>query len=271
MLFLNETKFASFCGENGRTLTNAFIYVLSKSLDLEETGDTLVGNEKLLTLRPSDELLKKYANNECSKSGFRKAYIEELSTQENRFILYTIVRSFNEKKYLPVFVCSDEDWELGFMKILAKYFVKKFGMKAVDRKAYQKEIKSLWKDAKRGNKKNKAARKDFKRIIRSYIKDQVQLSFEGLERLEKMEKEFSIYRMVILLNQSGDEAGEIKKKKIVEAIELFGTYKKKSKKIIKRCVDELGVSKKSDRWSRKDAINMVIKIYNTLNPDTSKS
>lgn len=271
MLFLNEGKFASISSESGRVFTNAFVYILSESLELKGDGGILEGNEKLLTLRPSDELMGRFTSGDISKSKFRKLYFEELSSQENQFLLYTIVRSFQERKYLPVFICSDEDWETGFMKMLGKYMTKKFGMKPIDRKEYAKEIKAAWKDAKKGNKKKKAVRKEFKRSVRSIIKDHVQLSIEGLEKLQDMEKKFSIHRIVILLNQAGNEEDQISRKSIVKAIELFSSRNKKSRKLVKACIEELGISKKSDRWGRKDAINMVIKLYNSLNPDTTNS
>ena len=265
MIIFNESKFAKFC-EDARTLEHAFVYMMSKGLELQEEGNTLLGNDKLLSLRPSSELLDKLKSGELSKDRFKKAYFKELSSNESRFIIYTIVRSLNEKKYLPIFVCSDEEWELGFIKVFAKFMKKKFGLKLVDTKAYGKEIKALWKAAKKENKKGKV-KKAFKKAVKDYIKDQVQCSFKGIEEIEEMEKEFSIDRIVILLNQTDDDSDEISKKTIIKSIETFADFNKKAKKLIKAAVSELAISKKSDRWSRKDAVNLAVQVYNAIHSD----
>lgn len=254
MLIFNESKFGNFNGDDGRAFVNAFVYLLSDNLELQESGNMLVGTQKLLELRPSKDLLERYKKCEIKKGEFKKAYFKELKQEEQEFLLYTIVRSITEKHYIPMFITSDEDWETGFPQILAKFIKKRFGLKLLNAKKYSKELKALYKEAKAEHGKGKARRKAYKKMVRSFIKDNVQLSMDGLERLEKMEKKFALTRIIILLNQSDDAADEISKKAIIKAINLYASSNKSTAKHVKRAVKELGISKKSDRWSRRDAI-----------------
>jgi hypothetical protein len=266
MLVLSQGKFDDLVEKNERVLANAYVYTLSSKLQLKDgDGENIGDNKLLLTLVPSDELVKSLISGDISKRQFKKDYKKSLKSYQNQFLLYMIARSFNEKKYLPIFVTSEEEAELGFTKIFAAVLKDKFGMKQIKPKEYMKAVKDASKEAKKAKKKKRA--KVLERFLKDVIKDNLQMSLDGLEELKKLEQKFAIDRVAILINQSNDPMEEISKKDVAKALDLFAQGGKKAKKLVKEAVKELGLSKKPDRWGKKDIIKLVLAIYDEIHSD----
>jgi len=260
MLFVNETQFAKIMEKGDKALANAYVYVLSNDSRLGE------GDNNFKSLVPPSEKIKAVVNGDLSQDQFLDDYKESLKTYENSFILYSIARAFNERKFMPIFVCTDEEYELGYMKVLRKYLSKKYGMKAIKPKQYLKAIKVVSKEVKQLKKegvKRSKREKAFIKGMRDFVRDVCQINLKGLEKLEKADQKFAIDRIVMLINNADDPMEEISKKSVIAAINSFA-QSKKGKKMVKRHVKEIGISKKQDRWSRKDAIALVMSIYNEI-------
>src|SRR5690606_4905119 len=108
----------------------------------------------------------------------------------------------------------------------------------------------------------KKRRKAFRAEMKDFTKDNVSISFEGLDRLEKLDRKYAIDRIAILLGHSEDAMNEVSKKAIIRAIQSYSDWNKKASKRVKRAIKSTNVSKKTDRWSKRDAIEIVINIYN---------
>jgi uncharacterized protein YeaO (DUF488 family) len=263
MITISESSFGKLAEKHGRALANSFLYLLSKNLKVTSDDDSVIQHQSLTTLAPSADLVARFVNGDINKKKFRKLYKKELKSDDNRFLIYTIVRSINEQHYMPFFIVNDDDYELGFLKVFADYIKDEFGLTTVKPKKYAAEVEQLWKDAKKEFSKKKKREKAFKKAVKSAVKDNVQVSFDGVKKLEKLDKEFSIHRIALLLNVS-DDSDEVSKKTIITAIKAFADFNKKSAKLLKRTIDALDVSKKSDRWSRKDAVNIAMTIYKSI-------
>ena len=260
MLFLSQSQFEKLIEKGGKkALANAYVIVLSHeniTIDDEE-----LGSNEFVTLVPAKESIEAVVNGDLDKKEFLKEYKKSLRTYQNRFLAYTIARSFNESKYLPIFVCSDSEFELGYIKVLKKYLEKSFGMKSIKLKQYLKAVKTVSKEVK-GLKKSKR-NKAFIKGMRNFVKDTCQISLEGLEKLEKEDRKFAIDRIVLLINQSEDPMETVSKKAVIQSISAFAETKK-GKKLVKRNIKLLDLSKKSDRWSRSEAFRLAQAIYNEL-------
>lgn len=260
MLLLNETQFAKLSEGNPLALENTYIYLLSRALQLGDEDST--GNS-VAALMPSEDLLSSFANKNINKKKFKKEYFKEIKTYENMFMIYTIVRSIKEKSYLPVFVCSDDEFDTGYMKVFAEFLNKEFGLQAIKLKKYVKSIKEMWKDTK-SLKKKKKRRKAFLQDLKSTAKKVVSISKEGLSTLDKLDKQYAIDRIAILINQSDDVMTDVPKKSIVKSITTYAELNKKAAKKVKEGIKELDLSKKSERWSKKDAVSLALNIYNQI-------
>jgi len=264
MIIVNESSFTKL-SDDSKSLRNSFIYILSPQLTLQKDGDDeeeIRSNDKLSYLRPSQELLDKLASGEINKKKFKKAYIKQLKEPENEFYIYTIIRSLNEDRYMPIFVVNDEDWDIGFVKVLANYLEERFGIKQLKVKGYLSEVKQAWKTAKKTSSKGKKREKEFNAQIKGYLRDNVNLSFEGIKALEELDKKYAIHRMAVKINNS--KPGDIKRKDIAKGIKLYQEYSKKSAKRVKRAIDALGISKKPDRWSKDDGVGLVAYLYEDI-------
>lgn len=257
MLVLNQSGLNKIMEKGQRALANAYVYVLSHEVELEG------GNDNFVSLFPSKEEIEAVVNGDIDKKTFLKEYKKSLKSYQNKFLLYTIARSFNEKKYMPIFVCSDAEYELGYMKVLEKVLKKSYGMKAIKVKDYLKAVKIVSKEIKKNKIKKSKRDKAMEKGLRDFVKDNCQINIKGLEKLEAADQEFAIDRVALLINQSDNAMEEIGKKAIAQSIESFGKTKK-GKKLIKTYIDELDLSKKRDRWSKKDMINLVLAIYNDI-------
>jgi hypothetical protein len=257
MLVLNQSQFNKVLEKGEKALLNAYVYILSHDVENEDG----VGNDNFVSLFPSKEQVEAVVSGDLDKKTFLKQYKKSLKSYQNRFLLYTIARSFNEKKYMPIFVSSDAEYELGYMKVLSKFLQKEFGMKQVKVKEWLKAVKVVTKEAK-GVKKNKRE-KAMAKGLRDFVKDTSQISLKGLEKLEAADQEFAIDRIALVINQSEDVMDEIKKQAIADSIDAFSKTKK-GKKLVKKHAEELDLSKKRERWSKKDMINLVLAIYNDI-------
>jgi hypothetical protein len=257
MLVLNQSKFNKILEKGDKALVNAYVYILSHNMDNEDG----IGNDNFVSLFPTKEQIEAVVTGDISKKSFLKDYAKSLNSYQNKFLLYTIARSFNEKKYMPIFVCTNEEFELGYMKVLKKFLKKEFGMKAVDVKQYLKAIKTVYKEVKKVKKSKRE--KAMIKGMRDFVKDNCQINIKGLEKLEDADQKFAIDRVAMLINQSDDVMEDVNKKAITESINAFAKTKK-GKKLIKKHVHELDLSKKQDRWSKKDMINLVLAIYNDI-------
>jgi hypothetical protein len=257
MLIINQSKFDKILEKGDKALANAYVYILSNSME----NDDNVGNDGFVSLFPTKEQIEAVVSGDVSKKAFLKAYKKSLKSYQNRFLLYTIVRSSNEKKFLPIFVTTDAEWELGFMKVLGKFLKKEYGMKATDVKSYLKAVKIVSKEVK-GVKKSKREKALIKGL-RDFVKDTCQINIKGLEKLEKADQEFAIDRVALLINQSDNVMDDVEKKAIIKSIEAF-SKSKKGEKLVKRHAKELDLGKKRDRWSKKDMVNLVLAIYHDI-------
>lgn len=258
MLFLSQSRFEQLLKKGGnKALANA--YVISLSHENMQIGDDEVGDSNFRSLIPSKDDMEAVINGDMDKRTFLRNYKDSLKSYQNRFLTYTIARSFNERRYLPIFVCSDTEYELGFMKVLKKFLEKSYRMRTIKLKQYLKAIKIVSKDTKKSKKRKKA----FIKGMRDFVKDTCQIDIKGLEKLELADRKFAIDRIALLINQSEDPMSEISKKAVLQSINSFAQTKK-GKKLIKRHVKTLGISKKSERWSKKDAFNLVLSIYNDI-------
>jgi len=259
MLVINQSQFAKIMEKGEKALANAYVYVLSNELNLEDVS----GDNNFTTLFPPQDQINAVVTGDASKKDFLKEYKASLKTYQNEFLLYTIARSFNEKKYMPIFVCTDEEFELGYMQVFAKHMKKKFGMKTIKVKQYLKAVKIVSKEIK-GKKVKKSKRgKAMVKGLRDFVKDTCQINIKGLEKLEAADQKFAIDRIALLINQSEDVMEDVKKEAIVKSIDAFSKGKK-GKKLVKKHASELDLSKKRDRWSKKDMIRLVLAIYNDI-------
>jgi len=267
MISLAKSQFEEF-NVNDKVLENSYVYLISRDLKIDTDENTsVVNNDGLRSLCPSEELYKQFKSGAINKKSFKRSYIKQLKTYENKFLIYTIIRAFNEKQFLPIFVCSDEEWETGYLKILTKYINKNFGLSLLKAKKYNKIVKGLWKKSKKAKGKDKRRNKAFRKLLVDYIKDATQLSIEGLELLERLERKFAIDRIAILINQSNDPMEEVSKKSIIKSIEMFAETDKKAAKLVKSAIKELDISRKSSRWSKEKAIRLALCVYKNLHKD----
>jgi hypothetical protein len=270
MIIVNESKFEKLAADGSRPLENTFVYLMSPELKLTmKDGDdeVVIGNDTLSALRPSAELLATVTGDNVSKKAkkkFAKAYAKELKQSEKEFFVYTIIRGLNEGTYIPVLVVSDEEWKTGFLQALAEYFKDTFGVKRIKLGDYLKSVKDNWKSTKGESKRNKK----FKSYMQDYAKENVSLSFDGVKALDKLEGKHAITRIVLYIGQC-DDLNEVKKGSVVKAIGLYENHSEKAAKRVKKAIAAADVSKKRDRWSKEDAINVAHKVYDMIN-DTAE-
>ena len=261
MIILNEEQFGKFTS-NSRVLENSYVYLISRDLKpIDGEDGKLLGNDSLATLCPSEALYGQLIDGSINNKTFAKKYIKELKSYENKFLMYTIMRAFNEKQFLPIFICSDAEWETKYLKIFASYITKVFGIKPIKASKYRKTVSAIYKKTKKVNKRRK---KVFRKMLVDYIRDNAQLSMDGIELLESLDKAFAIDRIAILINQSDITDKSISKKSVIKAIQLYASCNKKSAKLVKSVMKKLKVSKKINRWSGQIAYEVALTIYSEI-------
>lgn len=267
MIIVNQSKFDQFNENDGRALENTYMFIVSRKLtspQVEGSEEAANNNDVVMSLCPSQELLAQLESGEIGKKKFKKAYKKELKSHESRFFIYTIVRSIKEKHIIPIFVCSDDEWDLGYLKVFAGILNDQFGLETLKIKDYLKAVKGLWKEVKNETKKEGKRRKLFREKLEDYAKDNAAISFDGLKNYEKLEQEFAVDRVALLIGQSDDPTAEIKTKEALKALAMYEQHSKKAAKRVKKAINELNLSKKRDRWGRKDAINVILQVYNLI-------
>lgn len=264
MLIMNASKFNSFAEKNEDIVAASLVTVLTNNSNLQ---DELQDANFAPTLAPDPDLVASFVSGDISRKQFKKIYTQYLKAYENQFLIYTIARAFNKKKYLPIFVTSDAEAETGFLDILAGHIKKKYGMKLMKVKKLRSEAKGIRKSLKKEKKSKR--HKMFMKAMRDIVRDSCQLSLEGLEYLEKQESKFAIDRVMIFFKQSG-ASDEISRKEMEQAVTRFADSSKHAKKMIKYYVKELGMSKKPDYWSRKQLVNLISSVYDEIHGGASE-
>lgn len=236
-------------------------------------------------LGPTSKLKNQFHSGDVSKSDLQKKYRKFL---KNSKLVETFVFNIGVSMEKPTrgicFICSDEEWEMGYIQIFAKHLNKTFGVKFIKvsklkdiYKEFNKEVKSLPKKKRKG----KAAKKKLKSIVKNTLSKYMEFSSDGEETMDKLRRRFAVDHVMISalaekfydgdgnkIKVIKDNLGKMKKKSFVKAIMTSADEDKKYKKIIKSVLDSHNVKfkeKKLEKLSKQQILYLCGDICSKLN------
>jgi len=215
---------------------------------VSKKGPTIDGATNMDILLPTDDLYIGRKEGTVGKKKFEKKYSKYLH-KKNTYVewaIYSIGRALASKPGNICFVCTDEEYELGYLRILGETIAEMFG---VDFETGYKEAKELIdNELEVYTKKERKAfemddddedMSDKKAKMKKYVTKEISkslrgsMSVEGSELMEEMSTRFAIDQLalklagdgVLTMNKSGDGVKSVdvekfdgKSKDIVEII-----------------------------------------------------
>lgn len=244
-------------------------------------------------LLPPADLLMAYNNGNIGKKKFAKKYIkflsEENSTAENT--IFTIAKSLSKNNNLCI-TCTDDEYNIGYTKILAQYIADTFGFECYKYGDAKESIESVYETLDLGKKDKKLIHSDESDLSNKKIKKRAKLikminkelagdmSQEGAEYYESLDKKYALDQVVCRLGVdeviSFNKKGELesinidnlsKSGAIIAAINAVADSDKSLKKIIKRVAESHDVSikpKKLKKLDKKSLVSLAVEMYSEL-------
>lgn len=274
-------------------VNNAFFRVISVSA--KETQPEGTWNMDIL-LPPADLFLSR-KNGEIGKKKFEKKYKKFLSAK-NTIVENTIFSIGNslKKKNSICFTCSDDEFDIGYLKILTEYISEVFGVEVVSLKDANEHIKYAFDSLELTKKEKKLVKmedekeieelsdkkKAFRdKLIRKIDKEvSSDLSYEGDTYLSELDKKYAVDQVALKIVSEGiaklTKSGEFKdidasklgkSSPLVQAILTTYESDKTLKGIIKEVVEshDLKVKeKKLKKLDKNSIIGLIGEIYTKL-------
>lgn len=211
-------------------------------------------------LYPPAELAIKADN--MGKKKFAKKYKEFLKSEAAQVEIFNLVLAIKSAKKGFLFVCSDDEWDLGYLQCMAEYMMKTFGYTFIGIKDAAKEIKKALSSLSKKEKKNeKKYNKFVKEMQKGFRSEYMKTNGSGDEVISELRKKFAVDYVVFSAIQSGfaimdgndikvaddKHLRDMKTSSFVSAIEASSESCKKYKKIIREVLKshDLKLNKKS--------------------------
>lgn len=243
-------------------------------------------------LLPPANILIERKNGNISKKKFKKEYMKFLS-EKNSYIentIYTLGMSIKEKNSL-VFVCTKDEYKLGYLNIFGEYLNKVYGVEITKLSDGLDEVKSVIESLDMSKKEKKLLKTDDEELsekkiklkdkLLKYIMKEIksEFSFDGSEYYDKLTKMYAIDQVVYKLtldevlkfDKSGSKLTNVNTEKmgkvspIISAIEAVKESDKNLKKIIKSVLESHDISvKKLKKLEKTEICSILVEIYTNL-------
>lgn len=255
------------------------------------SNEEIDGAEQLTILLPPDyaDLMK----DDVKKKKAAKHYFKYLSSADSyqEWMLYSIAVSIHNGNSV-VFVCSDEEWECGYLEMLADYLTETFGIEVTGIKDSKDTIEAVYDALEKKDRKllnadkedlDEKKEKKLRKLVKG-IKEELSSDVDENEYLEVLENKYGteacyfslVNAGIILLNKEGkfksviDGEIDVKKKDLVEAIMAPKDVSKKDSdmpKIVKRILEGHDIKYKDKALgeeSKTSLVSIIAEIHTAL-------
>lgn len=251
-------------------------------------------------LRPQADLINDLKDGKINEKKFAKKYKKFLTRTNTlqEWAMYCIAKSLKQKTSVAI-VCSDDEWKLGYLKILAEVLYDTYGVTAEKgtkevSEALEEELSSYEKKERKAfkafiNGDTEATEKQLKvgKSVYKSVKKAMASSFEGNgeEAFEDIESRFAIEQLALELITSG--AVTVNKDNEVKTVDIDKcSYKSKEiinilmaptsdavtdngavAKFVKKQLKNKNLKYKENKLkdlSKEDLIRLVISLYSAL-------
>jgi hypothetical protein len=256
------------------SLELGFFNVVSVSETLTADKDNEIKIMPLTELLPPAELMKEIKAGDISEKKFDKKYAEFLKTDAAEYALFTVGLALKDSAKDFCFICSDKEWEYGYLQTLGETISELFGIKVSDVKKTSKAIKkSMDAIPKKVKKDEKKFKKELKTISKE-LKSSNKFSSNGEENMDFFRRKYALDQVISSVAAHGmisfNENNElmVNKKEVEKKMKsssfikaIFAVYEsdKTYKKVIKKVLSSHDIKldeKKLKKLSNEELIHL---------------
>lgn len=251
--------------------------------------DNIDGAISIGSLYPSVDLIMKYNSGELKKKAFLKKYLKQISGKDTlqEKDIYFICKSLVEGNSIML-TATDEEYNLGYLKVLTRYIAEKLEIDANEYKALKENLSDAYdelalskKEKKLINAEDELSDKKEKRRSKllKQLRKTIKTEFDSTD-WEEYSKKYAIddiiYKLtaneVLTFSKNGDitninvdNVG--KKSKLIDAIETAFDSNKATRKTLKAVAESHDLKVKTKTFKKMETlelVNFIVECYTAL-------